>query len=109
MFGCALLASLRIFECHPSVLNIVGAGAIKGVHVPHAEWVVPFYPGVLEVLQELVPIVKCWSFTLQPPPSQKKKLDEMGHVHFLLDKMGLDKMGLDEMALNHSGTQKTSR
>ena len=22
----------------------------------------------------------------------------MGHVHFLLDKMGLDEMGLDEMA-----------
>ena len=34
---------------------------------------------------------------------KKKKiinLDEMGHVHFLLDKMGLDEMGLDEMALN---------
>ena len=25
------------------------------------------------------------------------KIDEMGHVHFLLDEMGLDKMGLDEM------------
>ena len=24
----------------------------------------------------------------------------MGHVHFLLDKMGLDEMGLDKMALN---------
>ena len=24
----------------------------------------------------------------------------MGHIHFLLDKMGLDEMGLDEMALN---------
>ena len=23
----------------------------------------------------------------------KKKLDEMGHLHFLLDEMGLDKMG----------------
>ena len=30
----------------------------------------------------------------------------MGHVHFLLDKMGLDEMGLDKMALNHSGTHK---
>ena len=28
----------------------------------------------------------------------KKNIDEMGHVHFLLDKMGLDEMGLDEMA-----------
>ena len=32
---------------------------------------------------------------------KNKTLDEMGHVHFLLDKMGLDEMGLDEMALNH--------
>ena len=24
----------------------------------------------------------------------------MGHLHFLLDEMGLDEMGLDEMALN---------
>ena len=49
---------------------------------------------------KLVPIVKYWSFTLQPPPSHphkcKKKhifLDEMGHLHFLLDEMGLDEMG----------------
>ena len=49
------------------------AGAIKGVHVPHAKWVVPFYPVVLEVLQELVRIGKCWSFTLQPPPSHPHK------------------------------------
>ncbi len=35
-----------------------------------------------------------------------KTLDEMGHVNFLFDKLGLDEMGLDEMgvdemALNH--------
>ncbi len=27
-------------------------------------------------------------------------LDEMGHVHILLDKMGLDEMGLDKMGIN---------
>jgi len=26
-----------------------------------------------------------------------KKIDEMGHLHLLLDEMGLDEMGLDEM------------
>ena len=31
---------------------------------------------------------------------QKKKLDEMGHQHLLLDEMGLDEMGLDEMGIN---------
>jgi len=30
---------------------------------------------------------------------EKKKLVEMGHLHFLLDEMGLDEMGLNEMAL----------
>ena len=30
----------------------------------------------------------------------KKKLDKMGHLHLLLDKMGLDEMGLDEMGIN---------
>ena len=25
----------------------------------------------------------------------------MGHLHFLIDEMGLDEMGLDETALNH--------
>ena len=74
---------------------------------PSWEWVVPFYPVVLEVLQEVVSIVKCWSFTLQPPPSHPSQmskniyiytyLDKMGYLHFLLDEMGLDKMGLDEM------------
>jgi len=37
----------------------------------------------------------------------KKKLDEMGHQHLLLDEMGLDEMGLDEMGINlheQSGT-----
>ena len=90
---------------------VVGVGAIKGVHVPHVEWVVPFYPVVLEVLQELAPVVKCWSFTLQPPPSHPSQtsknffpfLDEMGHLHFLLDEMGLDKMGLDKMGLDKMG------
>ncbi len=28
---------------------------------------------------------------------KKKVLDEMGHLHLLLDEMGLDEMGLDEM------------
>ena len=50
----------------PPFSIVAGAEAIKGVHVPHAEWVVFFYPVVLEVLQELILIVKCWSFTLQP-------------------------------------------
>ena len=76
-------------------------GAIKGVHVPHVDWVVPFYPVVLEVLQELISIVKYWNFTLQATltnvggtmPKKKKHLAKMGHVHFLLDEMGLDKMG----------------
>ena len=64
-------------------------------------------PVDLEVLQELVPTVKYWSFTLQPPPShapsqmsKKNKtffLDEMGHLHFWLDEMRLDEMGSDEM------------
>ena len=58
----------------PSFSVVGGAGTIKGVHVPHAEWVVPLYPFVLEVLQELVPIVKCWNFTFQPPPSHEKGL-----------------------------------
>ena len=31
---------------------------------------------------------------------KKKKLDEMGHLHLLLDEMGLDEMGLDEMGLD---------
>ena len=31
---------------------------------------------------------------------KKKKLDEMGHQHLLLDEMGLDEMGLDEMGIN---------
>jgi len=30
----------------------------------------------------------------------QKKIDEMGHLHLLLDEMGLDKMGLDEMGIN---------
>ena len=30
----------------------------------------------------------------------KEKLDEMGHLHLLLDEMGLDEMGLDEMGIN---------
>ena len=30
----------------------------------------------------------------------KKVLDEMGHLNFFLDKMGLDEMGLDEMGLD---------
>ena len=34
---------------------------------------------------------------------KNKNLDEMGHVHFLLDEMGLDKMGLDEMGLDEMG------
>ena len=25
----------------------------------------------------------------------------MGHLHLLLDEMGLDEMGLDEMGINH--------
>ena len=29
----------------------------------------------------------------------------MGHVHFLLDKIGLDKRGLDKMALNQNDSQ----
>ena len=64
------------------------------------EWVVLFYPVVLEVLQELVSTVKRWSFTLQPLPSHPSQmsknnffLDEMGHLHFVLDEMGLDKIG----------------
>ena len=32
----------------------------------------------------------------------QKKLDEMGHLHLLLDEMGLDKMGLDEMGTNRT-------
>ena len=44
----------------------------------------------------------------------QKKLDEMGHLHLWLDKMGLDKMGLDEMGINpsnlvlHSGSRNNS-
>ena len=68
---------------------VVGVGAIKGVHVPHVEWVVPFYPVVLEVLQELVSIVKCWSFTLQPLPSHPSQMSKKK----ILDEMGLDEMG----------------
>ena len=34
------------------------------------------------------------------PLFASKKLDEMGHLHLLLDKMGLDEMGLDEMGIN---------
>jgi len=30
----------------------------------------------------------------------KKELDKMGHLHLLLDEMGLDEMGLDEMGIN---------
>ncbi len=30
----------------------------------------------------------------------KKKLDEMGHLHLVLDGMGLDEMGLDEMGIH---------
>ena len=37
----------------------------------------------------------CDAFSLTK--KKKKNLDEMGHLHFLLDEMGLDKMGLDEM------------
>ena len=29
-----------------------------------------------------------------------KILDEMGHMYFFLDEMGLDEMGLDEMGIN---------
>jgi len=32
--------------------------------------------------------------------STKKEIDEMGHLHLLLDKMGLDEIGLDEMGIN---------
>ena len=35
--------------------------------------------------------------------ASKKKLDEMGHLHLLLDEMGLDEMGLDEMGLDEMG------
>ena len=57
---------------------VVGVRAIKGVHVPHAEWVVPFYPVVLEVLQELVSIVKAGAspfnpFQATPHKCQKEK------------------------------------
>ena len=41
------------------------------------------------------------------PLFASKKLDEMGHLHLLLDEMGLDEMGLDEMGINlheQSGT-----
>jgi len=31
-----------------------------------------------------------------------KKIDEMGHLHLLLDEMGLDEIGLDEMGINLS-------
>jgi len=30
----------------------------------------------------------------------KKKLDEMRHLHLLLDEMGINEMGLDEMGIN---------
>ena len=38
---------------------------------------------------------------------EKKKLDEMGHLHLLLDEMGLDEMGLDEMGINHTNMRET--
>ena len=90
MFVWALPASLRIFECHPLALLLVQGPSREYIHVPHAEWVVPFYSVVLEALQELIPIVKCMlelhPSTPSKPPSQmsKKKIDEMGHLHFLL-------------------------
>ena len=83
----------KVFRVGPNISEKICSGRtnFRGVQIkfdrPHAEWVVPFYPVVLEVLQEMVPIVKCWSVTLQPPPShphkyQKKNfLDKMGHVH----------------------------
>jgi len=58
---------------------------IKRVHVPHAEWVVPFYP-------------LSWKYS-----KNWFLLDELGHLHFLLDEMGLDEMGLDEMGLDEMG------
>ena len=71
-------------------------GVIKGVHVPHVEWVLPFYPVVLEVLPS------------HPSQTSKKNFffDEIGHLHFLLDEMGLDKMGLDKMGLDKMGLDK---
>ena len=48
---------------------------------PSWEWVVPFYPVVLEVLQEVVSIVKCWSFTLQPPPSHPSKMSKYIYIY----------------------------
>ena len=48
---------------------------------PSWEWVVPFYPVVLEVLQEVVSIVKCWSFTLQPPPSHPSQMSKYIYIY----------------------------
>ena len=103
MFVWALPASLRIFECHPSALLLVQGPSREYIHVPHAEWVIPFYSVVLEALQELIPTVKCCMELHPSTPSshphkcQKKKIRQNGTFALLLDEMGLDEIGLDEM------------
>ena len=86
---------------------VVGVGAIKGVHVPHAEGIVPFYPVVLEVLQELVSIVKCWSFTLQPLPSHpsqmSKKIFSWELTSWEVDLVGVDLVGVDFVGVDLVG------
>ena len=78
----------------PPFSVVVGAGAIKGIHVPHAEWVVPFYPVVLEVLQELVSIGKCWSFTLQPLPSHPSQMQTKWDICTFVRRNGIRQNGM---------------
>ena len=44
-------------------------------------------------------------YSYYPSKSNFKILDEMGHVSFLLDEMGLDEMGLDGLPIQHSNTE----
>lgn len=67
---CALPATFWIIWVPP--FSSVGPFR-EHTHVPHVEWIVPFYPGALKILKEFVPVVKCWSFALQPPPSYLHK------------------------------------
>ena len=84
----------------PPFIIVVGAGTIKGVHVPHAEWVVPFYQFSWKyILQELVPIVKCWSFTLQPPPSHEKRLLTINYFFVVNDHGKLSKFEICKLKI----------
>ena len=102
MFGCALPASLWIVECHPSACgghqgrtcSTCGLGSsllssCPGSSCYSKNWCLLWNAGA----SPFNPLQVTLTNVGGTMPKKKTHLDEMGHVHFLLDEMGLDKMG----------------